>query len=259
MVLENILIAPHGEEILNPKDDKSMKLNQAMMSVSSKIHSDEYVIVTPHNIRIDDNMAVILTQYAEGKVGMIRRKYKCDRNLAYMIYKRSKSESLPVVGVNFGALEGELSRITLDWGSLIPLYFLKKKKIVIITPARGVDRGTLREFGRVIGETVKSYNKRITVIISADHSHTHDPKGPYGYSDYAKVYDSLIIDTIKGNKFENLMSIDQKIIDEAKPDSYWQLLILLGILDLEKEFKTTYFEYQVPSYFGMAVALLEKS
>ncbi|MCY0859608.1 MAG: extradiol dioxygenase [Sulfolobaceae archaeon] len=261
MAIEFIIIAPHGSEILEPKDEKSSRLNMAMKEVAKRVDDrvDEYVVITPHNIRIDDHIAVILTQYAEGKVGKIRRSYRCDRKLAYRIYEESKRSGLPVVGVNFGALEGRESRIALDWGALIPLYFLKKRKIVLLTPARGVERNALVRFGNIIAKVIEDYNKRVGIIVSADHAHTHDPKGPYGFSEFAKVYDSVIEDIIKNNKFEDLLRIDEKIINEAKPDSYWQLLIMLGILQVKRDLRTALFEYQVPTYFGMAVALLDKS
>ncbi|AGJ61853.1 hypothetical protein SiL_0378 [Sulfolobus islandicus LAL14/1] len=53
------------------------------------------------------------------------------------------------------------------------------------------------------------------------------------------------------------MKIDDKVISEAKPDSYWQLLIMLGILESSyNKYGVKLMEYQVPSYFGMMVALL---
>ncbi|PVU76906.1 extradiol dioxygenase [Sulfolobus islandicus] len=252
-----ILVAPHGDEIIDPKDEKSSLLNKAMREAASLVKADKYIVITPHNIRIDDHMAVILTQYAEGKRGKIKRKYLCDRGLAYEIYERAKGSGLPVVGVNFGALEGKESKIALDWGSSIPLYFLKRRRIVLLTPARGVKREILRKFGVVIGEVLRDHRKRVGVIVSADHAHTHDPKGPYGYSEYAGVYDSTIVDIFKSERFEDLMKIDDKVISEAKPDSYWQLLIMLGILESSyNKYSVKLMEYQVPSYFGMMVALL---
>ncbi|QXJ35592.1 DODA-type extradiol aromatic ring-opening family dioxygenase [Saccharolobus shibatae] len=252
-----ILVAPHGDEIIDPKEEKLSLLNKAMREAASLVEADEYIVITPHNIRIDDHMAVILTQYAEGKLGKIKRKYLCDRGLAYEIYERAKGKGLPVVGVNFGALEGKESKIALDWGSLIPLYFLKRRRIVLLTPARGVKREILREFGVVIGEALRDHRKRIGVIVSADHAHTHDPKGPYGYSEYAVVYDSMIVDIFKNERFEDLMKIDDKVVSEAKPDSYWQLLIMLGILESScNRYSVKMMVYQVPSYFGMMVALL---
>ncbi|MCH4814729.1 MAG: extradiol dioxygenase [Saccharolobus sp.] len=253
-----ILVAPHGDEIIDPKEEKLSLLNKAMREAASLVEADEYIVITPHNIRIDDHMAVILTQYAEGKLGKIKRKYLCDRGLAYEIYERAKGKGLPVVGVNFGALEGKESKIALDWGSLIPLYFLKRRRIVLLTPARGVKREILREFGVVIGEVLRDHRKRIGVIVSADHAHTHDPKGPYGYSEYAAVYDSMIVDIFKNERFEDLMKIDDKVVSEAKPDSYWQLLIMLGILESScNRYSVKMMVYQVPSYFGMMVALLK--
>ncbi len=262
-MIESLAIVPHGEEIIDPKDQESKKLKNAMAPVVrnfEKSNLDTIVLFTPHNIRMDDHFAIILTEYASGNLGKRRLSFKCDRDLSMIIYKNAKDESLPVVGVNFGALEGKSSRIYLDWGSFIPLYFLNKKhkKILLITPARGVERNVSIKFGELIGKVLKNNEKKIGVIVSADQAHTHLESGPYGYSPYAKIFDERIIEILKKNDFESLKNIDEKIIEDAKPDSYWSFLILLGILRENSNFRLEYFQYALPSYFGMLVGLFKK-
>jgi len=262
-MIEIIAIVPHGEEILDPKDEESKKLRNAMENLVKEFEKydlDSIVILTPHNIRIEDQFAVILTEYASGNLGKRRLNFKCDRDLAENIYRNAKNESMPVVGVNFGALEGKASRIYLDWGSFIPLYFLNKKhrKIVLITPARGLEKNVSIRFGESIGNVLKNNEKKIGLIVSADQAHAHLQSGPYGFSPNAKIFDDKIIEIFRKNDFESLKNIDEKIIEDAKPDSYWSFLILLGILRKNINFRVEFFEYALPSYFGMLVALLKK-
>ncbi len=262
-MIEIIAIVPHGEEILDPKDKESKKLRDAMDHVVKRfgeLNLDTIVVFTPHNIRIGDHFAIILTEYASGNLGKRRLSFGCDRDLGETIYKNAKNKSMPVVGVNFGALEGKSSRIMLDWGSFIPLYFLNKKhrKILLITPAREIERDVSIKFGELIGKVLKNYEKRIGIIVSVDQAHTHLESGPYGYSPYAKIFDERIIEILKENDFERLKDIDEKVIENAKPDSYWSFLILLGILRENSNFRVEYFQYALPSYFGMLVGLFKK-
>ncbi len=252
-------IVPHGDEILVPEDN-SIRLHNAMKVLAKRVKEkkvEEYIFVSPHHLRIDTHIAIILTEYLEGswkyKNLKFRRKVKCDKELALEIYEEAR-KNLPVVGVNFGALEGELSKICLDWGTLIPLYFLPKRKMVLITPARGIPFGSLIDFGKIVGKIVRDSKKRIGVIISADHAHAHREDGPYGYHPDADYYDKYVMENL--DNLENLLGLKEETIENAKPDSFWQLLILLGILK-ENPLKLKRKEYACPTYFGMAVAWYE--
>ncbi len=254
-------VVPHGDEILSPEDEESQRLHRAMVKLGDLIRERDvkgYILITPHNIRIDTHIGIILTEYASGswKYGKIRirRKIRCMRDLAREIYEKSKKEGVPVVGINFGALEGTYSNMPLDWGSLIPLYFLPRREIVLITPARGIGRDELVRFGNIIADVVENKREKFALIVSADHAHAHSHDGPYGFSPYAEEYDKLVVDAMKSGNLISLMNLDEKLIQEAKPDSYWQLLILGGVLE-KLPMRNLFAEYGLPTYFGMAVAV----
>ncbi|MGC8496647.1 MAG: extradiol dioxygenase [Thermoplasmata archaeon] len=255
-MIEYLAMVPHGEEIINSQDNASVHLKKSMLKLKKEVLSknlDTFVVVTPHNIRISDHIGIILTEYTAGNLGKIRRNYDCDRELATLIYNAAKPK-LPVVGVNFGALEGESSKITLDWGSFIPLYFLNRgKKVVIITPARDLTAEQLIEFGSILGSVTEKYGKKVGIIISADQAHTHLKSGPYGSSKYARVYDNFVKTAFEQNRIDSIKCIDHKIIEHAKPDSFWQILILIGILHVNK-YRVKYIDYQCPTYYGMMIA-----
>ncbi|NJF26195.1 extradiol dioxygenase, partial [Thermococcus sp. Bubb.Bath] len=134
--------------------------------------------------------------------------YDTDRELAGRIYEKAKAKGIPVVDINFAALSGEYSRFPLTWGELIPLHFLEKRPLVLVTPARKVPRETLVRFGEVLAEVLEDYEKKVALIISADHGHAHDPNGPYGYVPESKEYDELIMGLIREDRLEELLNID---------------------------------------------------
>jgi len=255
-------VVPHGDEVLVPEDEESLKLHRAMKFLGYEIKKrkiKEYVFVSPHNIRIDTHIGIVLTEYLEGswKYEKLRfkRRYKVDRNLARKIY--NSTGEIPRVGINFGALEGELSSLCLDWGTLIPLYFLPKRKMVLITPARGIERAQLIRFGEILGEIMESEKRKMAFIVSADHAHAHSEDGPYGYHPDAEKYDRRIERMLLSNSLGNLKRMSEKLIENAKPDSYWQLLILYGVLK-KVPMENFFTVYGRPTYFGMAVSLFER-
>jgi aromatic ring-opening dioxygenase LigB subunit len=53
-----------------------------------------------------------------------------------------------------------------------------------------------------------------------------------------------------------LLKMDMSLVERAKPDSLWQMLILHGALQV-KNLKGSFIAYQVPTYFGMLEASYE--
>ena len=251
-------VVPHGDEILSPPNEEIKALHESMVRVGKALRDvDAYIFITPHNIRIDTHIGIILTEYLSGSWKYrdvhFKRSLRGHRELSKAIYREALRKGIPVVGVNFGALEGKHSCMPLDWGTLIPMYFLPKKRTSLITPARGIDLAHLVNFGSLLARIAEERREKIALVVSADHAHTHSVNGPYGYSSYARVYDSKIVDILRNGDFEELLEIDRELIEKAMPDSYWQLLMLLGAARVVP-FKNEFVEYGIADYFGMAVA-----
>ncbi|NJE26879.1 extradiol dioxygenase [Thermococcus sp. MV5] len=262
-MLVGIGLMPHGNPVLNPKDEEIRRLAEVLKEIGREFsRADSYVLISPHNVRMSEAFGVIMAENLVSWLGFggveLPGDYQTERELARGIYERVKAKGLPVVDINFASLSGEYSRFPLTWGELIPLHFLEKRPLVLLTPARKVPREILVEFGEVIGEVLEEDEKRIAFIASADHAHAHDPTGPYGHAPEAKEYDERIMQLIKENKLEKLLNISDELINKALPDSYWQLLVLYGVLKkVPMKVKATV--YACPSYFGMAAALFVRS
>jgi len=174
------------------------------------------------------------------------------------VLREAEKEDLPVVGANYGALEGSASDLPMDWGSLIPLWFFigrgkSRKMVLIVTPSRGIPLRQNLEFGKVIARVAESMNRRIAFVASADQAHTHAKDGPYGYSMAAAEYDKRVTDSIKGDRLSSIMKMAPKLVEAAKPDSLWQMAMLVGVLDVVP-MRGKLLAYDVPSYFGMLCA-----
>lgn len=147
----------------------------------------------------------------------------------------------------------------MDWGTVVPLWFVLKRKeatmtIVIVTPSREIPLSENFRFGRTLGKLMHSRStKRFVFIASADQAHAHSKSGPYGFSPAAAEYDQLIIEAIGLNRLQSILKLDPAFVENAKPDSLWQMTILAGITSIVP-CCSELISYQVPTYYGMACA-----
>jgi aromatic ring-opening dioxygenase LigB subunit len=268
MTLVYACIAPHGGELVpeltKDKGGRYTALRKGMETIASRAKSakpETIVIASPHNLRLAKHIGIVLSENTSGTVtekdGSISLDAKCDLNLGMRVLSRAEKAGLPVVGANYGALEGPSSNLAMDWGSLIPLWFLARRggsqRVLIVTPSRGIPLRQNFEFGRVIARVAESTKRRVAFVASADQAHTHSKDGPYGFSRAAAEYDRLVIDSIKRDRLYSILSFDQQFVDDAKPDSLWQMTMLAGVLDVVP-MKGELIAYDVPSYFGMLCA-----
>ena len=67
------------------------------------------------------------------------------------------------------------------------------------------------------------------LVASADHGHAHDPDGPFGFHPAAAEFDERMVELVSGNRLETRLGLEA-IVDDAKADSLWQVLVLHGAL-----------------------------
>jgi aromatic ring-opening dioxygenase LigB subunit len=115
-------------------------------------------------------------------------------------------------------------------------------------------------FGRVVAESAEASGRKIGFVASADQGHAHDAKGPYGFNLASAKFDEEVRNAVLKNDLTALLSLPPQFIEDAKPDSLWQLAMLQGILN-HTEMVGRLLSYQVPTYFGLlcAVYLPKKS
>jgi len=262
-------IAPHGGELVPALAGKKLKLfspTRKGMRVLAKAMKecipDTIVLASPHNLRLNKNIGVVTAEYSSGKTTEGRRsigmKAKCDVEFAAKLAAAGEAAGLPVVAANYGVFEGPLSDMAMDWGTMIPLWFFlkgtqRKSRIVIVTPSREIPLVQNVAFGKVIAETAEADEKRIAFVASADQAHRHQRSGPYGFDKRAAVYDKQVIDLIHHNELEEIVRMSPSFVDGARPDSLWQMAMLVGALSVVP-MRAELVSYQVPTYYGMLCA-----
>jgi len=274
MPLVYACIAPHGGETIEelaPKAsvEKFRKTRDGLRKLGAEVgraKPDTIVLATPHNLRLWKNIGVVTAENSTGTLhasprskNVINLKAKCDVKFAKELLERSAQVKLLVVGANYGTSEGVSSDMQMDWGTLVPLWFMiprckRKPKLVIVTPSREIPLSQNFQFGRVIARVVEAdRKKRVVFVASADQAHAHKRSGPYGYSPKAKEYDKFVLDALYRNRIKDVMNMRPDFVEAAKPDSLWQMTILAGIIDKVK-LRAELISYDAPTYFGMICA-----
>jgi aromatic ring-opening dioxygenase LigB subunit len=262
-------IAPHGGEVIPALAGKRLRLfaptRRAMRTISIEMKAlrpDTIVIATPHNLRLQKHIGVVTAHYSSGSVAggrkTIRLKAACDVDFSKKVVEEAEKDGLPVVAANYGALEGPLSDLAMDWGTLVPLWFLLrgarlKSRVVIVTPSRGIPLRQNFDFGKAVARAAISEKKRVAFVASADQAHAHKKSGPYGFDRRAAEYDEEVADLVRQGSLERIMQFNPDFVEGAKPDSLWQMTMLAGALSLVP-MKGELLSYQVPTYFGMLCA-----
>ncbi|QQG48610.1 MAG: extradiol ring-cleavage dioxygenase [archaeon] len=262
-------IAPHGGEVIPALAGDKARLfaetRRGMRELAERMkraRPSTIVLASPHNLRLLKHIGVVVSENTSGEVregeARVALKAKCDVELGLKVIEEGERAGLPVVGANYGGLEGPLSNLAMDWGTLIPLWFFMrgarpKPRVLVVTPSRGISLRLNFQFGAALARVVQKSRGRVAFVASADQAHAHSKDGPYGFSERAAEYDALVVDLVKRNRLGDLLKIPASLVEEAKPDSLWQMAMLAGaqsVVPMVGEL----ISYQVPSYFGLLCA-----
>jgi aromatic ring-opening dioxygenase LigB subunit len=252
-------IAPHGSLPEAPVENAE-KTHEALAELGRRFAAaepDATIVLTPHNVHVDGHFAVVLAGTLAGRLAEVELSCPVDVELAATVVVALHDEGVPVVGASFGANDPGAATAPMDWGVLIPLWYMGGRSdpqvpAVVVSPAR--DR-TLDEHvraGRAIAQAAAGSGKRVALIASADHGHAHDPEGPYGYDPAAAEYDRRVVELVREDRLEGLLDLDPAFVDAAKADSWWQMLMLHGALG--EGWSGDFLSYEASTYFGMLCA-----
>ncbi len=245
------LIAPHGD----PAFVDGSPTNEAMHELGRRhraVAPDATVVLTPHNVHVDGAFGVITAGAVAGRLDEpdVAVARAVDRDLASALLGALHEAGLPALGVSYGSNDLALAEMPLDWGAVIPLWFLGgDEPVVVVVPARDVALADHIRAGEAIAAGCAE--RRVTLVASADHAHRHDPEGPFGFHTAAEEHDRRIVELIRDNRLANVLELE-KLADDAYADSLWQLAMLAGAIG--SSYDVELLSYEAPTYFGMACA-----
>jgi aromatic ring-opening dioxygenase LigB subunit len=257
-------IAPHGTLPEAPIEnaDKTHAALEELGRRFAAANPDTTIVLTPHNVHVEGHFAVVLAGVLAGRLAEfdapeVELSCPVDVELAADVIVALHDEGVPVVGASFGANDPGAATAPMDWGVLIPLWYMGGRSepqvpAVVVSPAR--DR-TLDEHvraGRAIAQAAAASERRVALVASADHGHAHDPDGPYGFDPAAAEYDRRVVELVRGNRLEGLLELEPAFVEAAKADSWWQMVMLYGALGAG--WRGDFLSYEASTYFGMLCA-----
>jgi aromatic ring-opening dioxygenase LigB subunit len=269
-------IAPHGSIAIEEAceaDERGLarETQEAFAELGRRFdraRPDATIVLTPHNVHVEGSFAVLVAGNLHGSLSEwtsqpVELSGTVDRELAVASIVALVDAGLPTVGVSFGGNDPESAVAPMDWATLIPLWYMGGRSeppvpAVVVSPARELPFAEHRRAGVALAEAAAVSGKRVALIASADHGHAHDPDGPYGYDPAAKEYDEAIVDVVEKQRLATLQSWDAELIERAKADSFWQLLMLDGALRHDGGWRGELLSYEAPTYFGMLCAAYER-
>ncbi|MBI3830416.1 MAG: hypothetical protein HY291_12925 [Planctomycetes bacterium] len=269
-------ILPHGPDVVLEvtEDPALMAETRAAMEAAGRRFAaarvDTVILIDPLLVhtqnsfkerslfRGEGTLSIGMAAHAGGAMGGVGERFGCDVSMARAILEAGRAASLPVSGDT-----GRNGELPLVGGALIPLWFTLRPQpapqpqLVVIAPSPAVPRETLMRFGGLLAAVAADSGKRVALIASADHGHTHDPGHPrFGYSPAAAQYDAMYCKAVAANRLDNLLDISDEMLIDSWADSLWQTLVFAGALKAVP-MQVDVLSYAVPSYYGMVVAVYD--
>ncbi len=263
-------IAPHGSlaipEACSPEErGLATSTQQAMAELGRRFTAarpDVTIIFTPHNIHVEGSMAVITAGNLSGSLSdwtkeRIELRATTDGDLARAAIDALNAADVPAVGVSYGGNDAASATAPMDWGVLIPLWFMGGRAappvpVVVVSPARDRSLDDHLRAGGALAAMAAASGKRVAMIASADHGHAHRADGPYGFDPAAADYDGRVADLVRANRLSGLLEMDPALVAAAKADSFWQMVMLHGAIG--DGCNAEFLSYEAPTYFGMLCA-----
>jgi aromatic ring-opening dioxygenase LigB subunit len=254
MTLVFAAIAPHGGPVFDNPESPTRKAMEELGRRFAAAQPEAVIVLTPHGVHVDGHVAVVRSARLEGDAAQwtdadTHLELAGDPALADACIEALRADGIPTQGVTFGATTAEASTMPLDWGALIPLWFMRAPAVVVSPSRESPDEEQVRA-GAALARATR--DRRVALIASADHGHGHAADGPYGFAAESADYDERIVELVRGNRLDALHELGADFAVAAKADSYWQLLMLHGALG--GGWGAELLSYEVPTYFGMLCA-----
>jgi len=247
-------IAPHGAPVFEDVDGPTRCGMEELGRRFEAARPEAVIVLTPHGVHVDGHFAVVRSAQLEGDASQwtteeTRYEGPGEPQLADACVNALQAEGLPAVGITFGATAAGASTMPLDWGALIPLWFMRAPAVVV-SPCRALTNAQHVRAGAALARATG--DRRVALIASADHGHGHREDGPYGFAAASAPYDARIQGLVRDNRLEELVETDPQWAVDALADSFWQLLMLHGAIGAG--FQPELLSYEAPTYFGMLTA-----
>lgn len=246
MSFKGFYLLPHPPiiipEVGKGEEKKISETSKSMDAIGQDIAEkapNTIVIITPHGPMFQDAITLSYEDEISGNLENFRvfgvgLKTKINKTLTSKIYELAYNEGIPSVMVTSSMLNRYNVSLSLDHGTIIPLYFINKHyneyNLVHITYTALSDVN-LYKFGICISKAVEELKEKAVFIASGDLSHKLKKEGPYGLDPAGEKFDKEFLHHLEKGDVKGVFSIDKTIIHNAGECGRPSTAILLGALD----------------------------
>jgi AmmeMemoRadiSam system protein A/AmmeMemoRadiSam system protein B len=197
-----------------------------------RLRPDTIIISSPHSVMYSDYFHISPGKKARGSFSRfgadeVSFDEEYDTELRDRICELAKLNDFPA-----GTL-GERDA-SLDHGTMVPLWFVRKKyqegKIIRIGLS-GLSLSDHYKLGMMIQEAIEESGKNVVWIASGDLSHKLQDYGPYGFAEEGPVYDERIMDVMSRAAFNELFDFDEAFLEKAAECGHRSFVMMAGGFD----------------------------
>lgn len=232
MVPHPPLIVPDIGKGSEKKVQKTIDSYERVAKEIAALSPDTIVISSPHSVMYYDYFHISPGEKTVGDFSMFQApgvsfSEDYDSELVKEIEKIAESENFPA------GTKAERDP-SLDHGTMVPLYFIRKAykggKIVRVGLS-GLSYEAHYRLGEIIKEASQKLNRKIVFVASGDLSHKLQEYGPYGFAKEGPEYDERIMDVCSRAAFDELFDFDEDFCSRAAECGHRSFVIMAGVLD----------------------------
>jgi aromatic ring-opening dioxygenase LigB subunit len=210
---------------------------------------DTAVVISPHSDGYGDAHVVRTSPRLRGDFGRFKRpeaSFSFDNDLPFaelLLALAGDSKKLRLVPD-----DGDV----LDWGVLVPLSFLRVRRIVSLSIVRAY--GEHRALGQLVRRCAEELGRDTLFLASGDLSHalTHDAPAPY--DPRGKLFDDEVVRLMRTGDFAGLSAMDPILLEGAAECGLRSFIALGGFLGDDATADPQVLSYEGPFGVGYLVA-----
>ena len=231
MVPHPPLIIPEVGKGEEKQIEKTFSSYEEIASQIETLNPETIIIISPHAPMYSDYFYIssdktIIGNLSKFGAPSVKFTEEVDLDLVDEITEVAEKYNFPT-----GKL---VPQVPLDHGTIVPLYFKRKKlpktKIIVI----GLSTLPLVDnykMGQIIKEAINNLNKQVVLVASGDLSHKLKEYGPYGYIKEGPEYDKRIMEVCSKGNFLELLKFENLLLEKAAECGHRSFTIMAGALD----------------------------
>ncbi len=196
------------------------------------LEPETIIITSPHSIMYADYFHISPGDGAKGsfkqfRAGQVRFSESYDTGLRDRIVSLADAEGFPAG--TLGERDPEL-----DHGTMVPLWFIRKKYAggrILRIGLSGLPLTDHYRLGQIIAQAAEETGRRTVFVASGDLSHKLQPYGPYGFAPEGPEYDRRIMDVCGRAAFGELLEFDETFCEKAAECGHRSFVIMAGAFD----------------------------